>query len=136
LLFADDTKIFCHIPRSYSSQNVCCLQEDVNKLIAWSLKWQLPFNSSKCKSLHLGRFNPRHIYNMNGHSIEEVSKEKDLGVIIDEHLKFHEHTSYATNKANHTIGIIRKTFTNLSSDTFLNLYKSLVRPQLEYGNAI
>jgi len=33
LLFADDTKIFCHIPRSYSSQNVRCLQ-DVNKPIA------------------------------------------------------------------------------------------------------
>jgi len=90
LLFADDNKIFCHIPRSYSSH---CLQED--KLIAWSLKWQLPFNISKCKSLHLGRFNTKHVYNMHGHSIEEVSKEKDLGVIIDEHLKFHEHTSYA-----------------------------------------
>jgi len=53
---------------------------------------------------------------MNDHSIEEVPKEKDLGVIIDEHLKFHGHTSY---KANRTIGIIRKTFTNLFSDTFL-----------------
>jgi len=61
---------------------------------------------------------------MNGHSIEEVSKEKDLGVIIDEHLKrFHEHTSYVINEVNCMIGIIRKTFTNLSSDTFLNLYK-------------
>jgi len=70
---------------------------------------------------------------MDGHSIEEVSKEKDLEVIIDEHLKFHEHTSYI---ANHVIGIIRKTFTNLSSDTFLSLYKSLVCLQLEYGNAI
>jgi len=27
LLFAYHTKIFCHIPRSYSSQNVRCLQE-------------------------------------------------------------------------------------------------------------
>jgi len=62
-----------------------------------------------------------------------VLEEKDLGVIIDEHLKFHEHTH---NKGNHTIGIIRKTFTNLSSDTFLNLYKSLLRLQLKYGNGI
>jgi len=73
---------------------------------------------------------------MNGHSIEKVFEEKDLGVIIDEQLKFHEHTSYVTNKANRTIGIIRKTFLNLSANTFLNLYKALVCPQLEYGNAI
>ena len=73
---------------------------------------------------------------MNGLGIEKVSKEKDLGVIIDKQLKFHEHTSYVTNKANRAIRIIRKTFINLSADTFLNLYKALVRPQLEYGNAI
>jgi len=32
--------------------------------------------------------------------------------------------------------IIRKTFINLSTDTFLNLDKVLVRPQLKYDNAI
>ena len=45
---------------------------------------------------------------MYDHNIEKVSKEKDLGVIIDEQLKFHEHTSYATSKANRTIGIIKR----------------------------
>ena len=60
---------------------------------------------------------------MNGHDIEKVSKEKDLGVIIDEQLKFHEHTSYATSKTNCTIGIIKKTFANMTSDTFLTFTK-------------
>jgi len=69
LLFADDTKI------TYLEAK--CLLQDFNKLTAWSLKWQLPFNIFKCKSLHLGRFNPRHVYNMNGHSIEK--KKKILG---------------------------------------------------------
>ena len=36
----------------------------------------------------------------------------------------------------HTIEIIKKTFINLNSDTFLNLYKALIRPQLEYANEI
>ena len=136
MLFADDTKIFCHIPRNNGSPNIDSLQEDINKLVVWSSKWQLLFNFSKCKSLHLGRFNPGHVYNMNVHNIERVSKEKDLGVIIDEQLMFHEHTSYATSKANRIIGIIKKTFTNMTSDIFLNLYKTLVCPQLEYVNAI
>ena len=68
---------------------------------------------------------------MNGHNIEKVTKEKDLGVIIDEQLKFHEHRYYATSNTNFTIGIIKKTFANMTCDTFLNLCKTLVCPQLE-----
>ena len=51
--------------------------------------WQLPFNVSKCKLLHLGQFNPRHSYTIEGVDIEKAKEEKDLGVIIDSELKFH-----------------------------------------------
>ena len=73
---------------------------------------------------------------MSGHIIEAVSKEKDLGVLIDEQLKFHDHTSYVTSKANRTIGIIKKAFINVNTDTFLSLYKAIICPQLEYANVI
>ena len=62
---------------------------------------------------HLGTSNPGYVYTLNGHDIEKISKEEDF-----EQLKFHEHTSCTTNKANHTIGIIQKTFTNMSIATF------------------
>ena len=32
-----------------------------------------------------------HTYEMNGHELEQVEEEKDLGVIIDKKLKFHTH---------------------------------------------
>ena len=41
-----------------------------------------------------------------------------------------------TSKANHTLGLIKKSFINISNETFLRLYKTLVRPQIEYGNVI
>ena len=31
------------------------LEQDINLLFAWSKKWQLKFNSSKCNWLHLGK---------------------------------------------------------------------------------
>jgi hypothetical protein len=40
------------------------------------------------------------------------------------------------NKANSTMGLIRRTFTCLYEETFLLLYKALVRPHLEYANAL
>ena len=59
----------------------------------WSKKWQLFFNISKCKSLHLGGFNPKYTYQINSQPIEQVSNEKDLGITIDSLMKFHIQTS-------------------------------------------
>ena len=46
-------------------------------------------------------------YTMDGNLLEEVSEEKDLGVIIDKQLKFHSHTALVVNKANRMLGLIR-----------------------------
>jgi hypothetical protein len=36
-------------------------------------------------------------------------------------------------KANRTLGLIKRCFGHLTEDVFLKLYKSLVRPKLEYA---
>ena len=49
LKFADDTKVFRTIKSDADRQH---LQDDLNKLIEWSEKWQMLFNFGKCKCLH------------------------------------------------------------------------------------
>ena len=71
---------------------------------------------------------------MNNHTLESTSEERDIGVIIDETLKFHRHTATAVKKANTVLGIIKKSFITLDTQTLPLLYKSMVRPHLEYGN--
>ena len=136
LLFADDTKIFSKVCRNSSLEDIAQIQRDIDKLFMWSMKWQLFFNISKCKSLHLGGFNPKYTYQMNSQPIEQVSNEKDLGITIDSLMKFHIQTSLVTSKALRTVGIIKKSFVSLTKETFLCLYKAIIRPQLEYGNVI
>ena len=68
--------------------------------------------------------------------LEESSEERDLGVIIDESLKFHRHAAAAVKKANTAWGIIKKSFITLDTRTLPLLYKSMVRPHLEYGKVI
>ena len=84
----------------------------------------------------MGRTNPNHVYSMAGCDIEQTNEERDLGVLVDNQLKFHNHTFTAISKARRLLGLISKSFINLSPLVFLQLYKTIVRPCLEYGNII
>ena len=59
------------------------MKSDLERLEHWSDKWQLPFNTKKCKVMHFGNNNPKQCYTLNGHILETSSEEKDLGVSVD-----------------------------------------------------
>ena len=124
--FADDTKL-------YNSAHHL-IHEDLNHLLQWSIKWLLPFNIEKCKVLHYGKVNPTNDYMMNDISVLSDSSIKDLGITFQDTLTFDEHISKIT--ANSRLGIIRNTFHIIDKEGFLILYKSNVRPILEYGISV
>ena len=59
---------------------------------------------------------------MKGHMLEQVNYEKDLGIIIDNELKFHVQTSAAVKKANQILGIIKRTIATKNEKTIPLLY--------------
>ena len=124
LLFADECKIFRPL---VDDDSIDQLQNDLNRLQSWSLLWQLPFNISKCQVPHLGRANPNHTYYINSEPLQNVNEEKDLGVIIDNQLKFHSHVSSVVSKASKLLAVIRQSFSLLDTETFPYLYKSIIR---------
>jgi len=129
-IFADDTKMYNIINNSH------VLQEDLNTLVCWSKKWLLPFNIDKCKVLHYGSHNNKHNYIMDGLLLSDDNCIKDLGVNFSNNLKFDEHVYKISATANSRLGIIKNTFHRIERDGFLVLYKSIVRPVLEYCNTI
>ena len=133
LIFADDTKIYRPVRQASGVQS---LQSDIDALVRWSAQWQLPFNTSKCKSLHIGSGNVRHVYDMNGAVLAQTAVEKDLGVQIDDCLKFREQAAAAVAKGFQILSVIRRSFLTLDSTTLPLLFKTLVRPHLEFGNVI
>ena len=68
--------------------------------------------------------------------LEQVDEEKDLGVLIDNELKFHKQTAMTIKKGKSVLGLINKSFAVINKRTLPLLYKALVRPHLEYGNVI
>lgn len=70
-------------------------------------------------------------------SLERVSKYKYLGVLITDDLKWESHINAVCSKARRIIGMLYRNFYSHSSPEFLlHMYKSLVRPHLEYCSVI
>ena len=108
----------------------------MDNLIKWSNEWQIKFNESKCCVVHIGSKNERKEYVMNGVYLAKFAAEKDLGVLVDENLSFDEHVIYVTKKANQIAGMILHNVTNRDKYIMVPLFKALVRPILEYANAV
>ena len=76
LKFADDTKLARGIKNCEDSYR---LREDLQKLFKWSEDWQINFSVDKCKVMHVGNKNHKNSYVIDGHILEDVEEEKDLG---------------------------------------------------------
>ena len=132
-IFADDSKLY----RSVSlPADPSTLQKDLDAAVCWADEWQLTFNAAKCKVLHIGRLNRHHVYTLNGAALEETEAEKDLGVYMDPNLKFRRQAAAAVSKASQVLAVIRRSFQLLDKSTMPVLFKTLVRPHLEYGNIV
>ena len=137
-LFADDAKLYKDLQ---NLEDFEMIQDDLNKLCQWTIKWLMIFNVEKCKVMHIGRENPRFEYEMTDKQgstkvLKSVEIEKDLGVYVQENLKFEKHISLTINRANKLVGLIKRTFSYLDQETLLTLYKTIIRPIIDYGNII
>lgn len=136
-LFADDAKIFGRVNTIRQAETV---QTSLNNAVDWARIWKMNYHLKKCKHLHIGNHDINYQYKMETEQesiiVEKVTTEKDLGVTIDTSLKFSEHINNKVNKANRNVGLIFRTFTFMDPEMFLNLYKSIVRPHLEYAATI
>ena len=130
LKFADDTKL------GHKARNIeDCLktQKCLDKLIDWANTWNMSFNISKCKVLHVGRNNLNHVYTMNGTPLEVTTVERDIGVQISSNLKPFTQCAEAARRAGAILTQISKAFLYRDSRIFIQLYKQFVRCHLEFA---
>ena len=132
-IYAEDTKLY---GKASTKDDLCSIQSDLDALMEWSNTWQMHFNTQKCKVLHIGPGNVKHIYALGDDVLEATSEEKDLGILIDDELKFHNHVAYAVKKANGVLSCIPRSFECRDRSTIPKLYKGLVRPLIDYGDSI
>lgn len=131
-MFADDVKLFINLDSLNSSLH---LQHDLHSIVNWCGINGMSLNLKKCKKLSL--FRSRHIqsdYFVGSYKLENVDSFIDLGVILDNKLRFNLHIESSVNKAKSLLGFIKR-WSKEFEDPYVTkrLFTSLVRPTLEYG---
>ena len=127
--FADDTKL---VGKVSNADQVASMRNDLKELFKWSEEWLMMFNADKCKVIHFGARNENSSYELGIECLAVSEAERDLGIIIDADLKVSKQCVKAATTANCVLGMISRTISSRSEDILVNLYKSLVRPHLEY----
>ena len=119
-MHADDTKSFSRIN---CLADIDAFQQNICKLMSWSSDWQLCFNTSKCKVMHISRKNIERTYKLA--SVEgildmaEVDNECDMGV----NFQFDKHVTNICAKAKRIVRIIKHTSSRININMFLIFFK-------------
>ena len=82
--------------------------------------------------MNLGNKNPGVEYELGSRELESILEEQDFGVLISKDLIVSAQCAIAAKTANRVFGMFRRAFTCKDEQTVIQLYKSLVRPRLEY----
>ena len=69
-------------------------------------------------------------------NLEVTELEKDLGVNVDPQLNFENHIDTITKKASAKCFRILQNFSFRSKDVLVPLFKTIIRPILEYANPV
>ena len=131
-MYADDAKLFAPITGQAAVTEV---QQDLDSLSAWCRTWRMRLNTEKCFFLHYVPQNRNKMYPtyfLEGVTLARRENATDLGVTVEDNLKFHAQVSGQCKKATHKINTIRRTFMSRNPKFLESIFKTYVRPHLEY----
>ena len=140
-LFADDTSLFAIVHNINKATND--LNNDLTKIRKWSFQWKMSFNQDISKQAHEVIFSSKRsitshpLLTFNNIPVAQTNSQKHLRRQLEKKLNFEEHLKKVESKVLFkTIGIIRKLQIVLPRSALLTIYKSFIRPHLDYGDII
>ena len=125
--FADDLKL--------SSTSPYHLQMALHTVENWTSNWQLKIHPTKSEHITISP-SPQATtakFYISNEEIPHTSAVKDLGVHLCSNLKFSSHIETIYSKGINLVHITLRSFKTNNFKVYVNLYKTYIRPILEYN---
>ena len=113
-----------------------------DKKMFFMVSWKVSFNPNPSKQAQEAIFSrkTKKKYHsplaFNNNNVLETNSQKRVGVVLDNRLSFEDHLKMTLNKVNKTIGLLQKLHNILPRSALLIIYKSFIRPHLDYSDII
>ena len=101
------------------------MQLDIDNIALWCFENNMVLNVDKCTHLSIGKSCE---YYLDRDKLKLVTKQKDLGVVIEDSLKWHEHIAEKCHKAISVLMMIKRNCGVVSLECKKNLYRTMVLP--------
>ena len=135
-MYADDTCIYA------SGKNETEIADKLNNALSninnWANRWLVTFNPNKTESVCFSRkrSNNKPPLLMNNTPIKDVKEHKHLGVVLQSNAKWKTQVESIITKCQKRLNILASLKFKFKRSTLETLYKSFIRPCMEYGNDI
>ena len=139
-LFADDTSLFSIVQDPNESAKF--LNLDLSVISLWTYQWKMLFNPDPKKTAHEVIFSRKKNEEThtsvfyNNIEVSRTDSQKHLGLVLDNKLTFKKHVKDKLNKAYFGVGKIKRLRDILPRDSLVTIYKSFIRPHLDYRDVI
>ena len=139
ILYADDILLLHTIN---SPSDIDSINSQLDVISSWLTSKSLHINILKTKYMIFSHrpqayFDQLPTIKIADSAIDRVSSFKYLGIVLKPNLSWSAHIHLLRKKAKKILGLIyRQFYKHCSSSTLLTLYKTLVRPILEYGSIV
>ena len=140
--FADDFKIYLSFPMDSCIsvfQGMVQLQRGSDMVCSVAKSWNLCLNVNKCVAMRFSAQKSEEIppfYDIAGKFLEFVSVHRDLGVLVDSRLRFHEYIREVVQKAGGLAGELLRSTVCRSPVFMVSLFVSYIRPVMDFCSSI
>ena len=114
------------------------LQSDFSIAVSWSKQNKMPINYDKTTYMVLGakkriKDADHLVLKADNHTIDKVTKQRLLGIIIDDHLTWTAHIDYLCSTLSAKISLLRQLSAYVPQENQKLYYQSYILPLLDYG---
>ena len=105
----------------------------------WAFQWKMLFNPDPNKQANQVIFSQKskiHSYpslTFNNNDVKKLPYQKLVGIILDSELDFNIHVDRKLKKCYKIVSLINRLSISVPRKALLTIYKSFIRPDLDYG---